>query len=408
MSTSYPLHKIRIALVEGVHPRAEELLSGAGYTLRTRADAPSVAELREIGADAHMIGIRSKTRLDRAFFESAANLWAVGCFCIGTNQVDLDAAADHGVAVFNAPFSNTRSVAEKTICEIIALHRRLFERSSELHAGRWNKSAAGAHEVRGRSLGIIGYGRIGSQVSVLAEALGMRVSYYDTAERLPLGNAEPVRDLRKLMAESDAVTIHVPETQATRGMIGAAELAWMKPSAVVINNARGSVVDLGALAAALRAGRLAGAAVDVFPEEPEAGNAAFSTPLQGIANVILTPHVGGSTLEAQRNIAEEVAVKMTRFMNNGSTTTAVNVPEVDLPRLHADHHRILHFHRNVPGVLSKIHRAIAEAGVNIAAEFLQSNPRHSYVILDIAASREDEIVRALRDIPETIRVRTLW
>ncbi|MCA9307309.1 MAG: phosphoglycerate dehydrogenase [Phycisphaerales bacterium] len=408
MNTSYPLHKIKVALFEGIHTRAQELLSAEGYTIQTHTGAATGTELADLAAGAHMVGIRSKTTLDRAFFENSAHLWAVGCFCIGTNQVDLRAAADHGIAVFNAPFSNTRSVAEKTICEIIALNRRLFQRSAELHAGKWNKSASGAHEVRGRALGIIGYGRIGSQVSVLAESLGMRVAYYDISERLPLGNAEQVRDLNKLLAESDVVTIHVPETGATRNLIANRELALMKPDAFIINNARGSVVDLDALADAIRAGRLAGAAVDVFPEEPASGNATFTTPLQGLPNVILTPHVGGSTLEAQRNIAEEVAVKLSRFMNNGSTTTAVNVPEVDLPRLHSDHRRILHFHRNVPGVLSKIHGLIAQTGVNIAAEFLQSNPQHSYVILDVSSSHEDEIVEGLRAIPETIRVRTLF
>jgi len=323
--------------------------------------------------------------------------------------VDLDAAAERGVAVFNAPFSNTRSVAELVIAESIALHRKLFARSAAMHAGKWAKSASGSHEVRGRTMGIVGYGRIGSQVSVLAESMGMRVVYHDITGTLPLGNAEPRDSLDEVLREADVVTLHVPATAATDGLIGAREIGLMKDGAFLINNARGSVVDLGALAAAVREGRLGGAAVDVFPEEPEAREAAFETPLAGLDNVILTPHVGGSTVEAQRNIAEEVGTKLVKLMNNGSTATSVNVPDVELPSLHADHHRVLHFHRNVPGVLGKLNAVLAETGANVAAQYLQSDMNHSYVIIDVkSTSKSDTVREKLLEIPETIRVRLLW
>lgn len=405
--TSFPLHKIKVVLLEGVHERAAALLESRGYAVELRADAPTEADLLEIAAEAHILGIRSRTRLDAGFFERATKLWAVGCFCIGTNQVDLSAAADRGVAVFNAPFSNTRSVAEVTIAEIIALHRRLLDRSMELHAGKWRKTAHGAHEIRGRTLGIVGYGRIGSQVSVLAESLGMRVIYYDTADVLPLGNAQSKPSLDLLLAESDVVTLHVPETDRTNRLIGEREFRLMRPGSFLINNARGVVVDLDALASALRDHRLAGAALDVFPEEPSGGDDVFRCSLCGLPNVILTPHIGGSTLEAQRSIAEEVSTKLARFMNNGSTITAVNVPEVDLPVLHPELDRILHFHRNVPGVLGKINSMIGDLGVNISAEYLQSNARHSYVIVDVDRGRDLEIRDRLKAMPETIRVRTI-
>lgn len=408
MSTSYPLSKIKVVLLEGVHPRAAELFEAQGYTVECHAKALSGVDLERAAADASLLGIRSKTRLPADFFEKAPRLWAVGCFCIGTNQVDLAAAAERGVAVFNAPFSNTRSVAEITIAEVIALQRGLFPRSMRMHRGEWIKSAAGFHEVRGRTLGLVGYGRIGSQVSVLAESLGLRVIYFDTADRLPLGNAIAVKRLDDLLAQADIVSLHVPSTPQTKGMIGAREFGLMREGACFINNARGEVVDVAALAAALKSGRLSGAAVDVFPEEPEHNEQRFESPLLGLENVILTPHIAGSTEEAQRNIGEETAAKLIRYMNNGSTSTAVNVPEVELPMLHTGNHRILHYHQNVPGVLSKLHRLMADLGVNITAEYLQSNPKHSYVIMDIEPVEGDAVKEGLRKIPETIRVRTLW
>ena len=409
MDTSVPLHRIRVVLLEGVHERAYELLSQAGYTVERVDGALEGDALLEAAGDAHMVGIRSKTRLGADFFERARRVWAVGCFCIGTNQVDLEAAAGRGVAVFNAPFSNTRSVAEKTVCEIIALSRRLFDRSMAMHAGSWEKSASGAHEVRGRTLGIVGYGRIGSQLSVLAESIGMRVLYHDVLDRLPLGNASAISSLGELLGASDVVSLHVPATAATAGLVGAPEIAAMKKGAILINNARGSVVDVAALAAALREGRLGGAAVDVFPEEPGASRATFESPLRGAPNVILTPHIGGSTVEAQRNIADEVGSKLVKLMNVGSTTTCVNLPEVDLPLLHERHHRILHIHHNVPGVLSRMHAIMAELGVNIAAEFLQSDPKRSYVIVDVDPARGEELKERIRaEVGETIRVRSIW
>lgn len=408
MSTSYPLHKIKVVLLENIHPVAVEILQRDGFTVESHARALSGEELLSVAADAHLIGIRSKTQLTPEFFAQAQRLWAVGCFCIGTNQVALGAAADRGIAVFNAPFSNTRSVAEVTIAEIIALNRGLFTRSAQMHRGEWIKSASGFHEVRGRTLGIIGYGRIGSQVSVLAEALGMRVLYFDTANCLPLGNAQCRGSLESLLEECDVVSVHVPSTAATRNLIGAPQFARMKKGALLINNARGDVVDVDALADALKRGHLGGAAVDVFPKEPESNQEAFESPLRGLENVILTPHIAGSTEEAQRNIGEEVATKLSRFMNNGSTSTAVNVPQVDLPMLHEGRHRILHFHHNVPGVLSKIHRIMADLNVNITAEYLQSNPKHSYVIIDVDPAHGETVKSKLAEIPETIRVRTLW
>jgi D-3-phosphoglycerate dehydrogenase len=409
MQTSYPLSKIKVVLFEGVHPRAVELLEGAGYTVEPVSGSATEDALIERAADAHMVGIRSKTQLTRRFFDATHRLWAVGCFCIGTNQVDLDAAADHGVAVFNAPFSNTRSVAEKTICEIIALHRRLFDRSRAMHEGRWMKKATGAHEVRGRTLGIVGYGRIGSQLSILAEALGMRVIYHDVARVLPLGNAREAASLDDLLREADVVSVHVPATASTAGLIGARELSLMGPDAFLINNARGSVLDVDALAAALREGRIAGAAVDVFPEEPRESDAPFDSPLRGLDNVVLTPHIGGSTLEAQRAIADEVGEKLVRLMNTGATSLAVNMPEVDLPDLHERRHRIVHVHHNVPGVLSKVHNVIADLGVNVDAQYLQSDPTRSYMILDVAPEHSDSLRDRLRaEVAETIRVRSIW
>ena len=406
--TSYPLHKIKVVLLENIHPDAVVAFEQAGFAVHSYKKALSGQELIEAAADAHILGIRSKTTLKPDYFEAARRLWAVGAFCIGTNQIDLDAAAARGVPVFNAPFSNTRSVAELVISEIVALHRQLGDRSAEMHAGRWTKSADGAHEVRGRTLGIVGYGRIGSQVSVLAEAMGMRVVFHDVVDVLPLGNASRFATLEGLLSVSDVVTLHVPETPETRNMIGAEQLAHMKPGAFLINNARGTVVDVNALSEALRSGHLAGAAVDVFPKEPSSNEEPFISPLRGLSNVILTPHIGGSTLEAQRDIARSVSTRLIRLMNNGNTDTAVNFPEVQLPMLHQNHHRIVHYHRNVPGVLGNLHTMIAKLGINIAAQYLQSNPRYAYAIMDIDPQHGDDLQEQLKQVPATIRTRTLW
>ncbi len=409
MPTSFPLKKIKVVLLENIHPCAKRLFEDAGFSVHQFDRSLHGDELLEVAGDAHLIGIRSKTKLDGEFLTKAKNLWGIGCFCIGTNQVDLEEAARCGIPVFNAPFQNTRSVAELVICEIIALHRQLFDRSAAMHRGEWRKSAKGAHEIRGRTLGIVGYGRIGSQVSVLAESMGLNVIFHDIVDVLPMGNAMPADGLVDLLERSDIVTLHVPATSETKNMIGAGELSKMQSGSFLLNNARGNVVDIEALRACLDSGHLGGAAIDVFPEEPSANHSKFMNTLQNAPNVILTPHIGGSTAEAQENIANSAASRLIKLMNNGTTATAVNVPQVQLPRLHSDHHRILHFHRNVPGVLSKLHTAIAELGINIAAEFLQSDPAHAYMILDISPSTEESALNErLLAFDETIRVRMLW
>jgi D-3-phosphoglycerate dehydrogenase len=394
-------------LLERIHPHADAGLAVTGMEV-VRVDSALTGEaLIDALQGVRFLGIRSKSRVPAEVIAAAPSLEAIGCFCIGTNQVDLDAAADRGIAVFNSPFSNTRSVAEITIAEVIALHRKLIDRSMELHGGRWRKSATGAHEVRGRTIGIVGYGHIGSQVSVLAEAFGMRVVYYDILPRMALGNARACPSLEALLEQSDVVTLHVPATPTTRHLIGPEQLNRMKQGASLINNARGSVVDIDALAQSIRNGHIGGAALDVFPEEPRSNDESFACPLSGIPNVILTPHVGGSTEEAQAQIAEDVSRKMQRFMETGTTTSAVNIPEVDLPGHHPDHCRILHFHQNVPGVLSGLHSIIAESGANIHAEYLQSHGDLSYVILDIDQIDRGSMAKQIAAMPETIRLRIL-
>jgi D-3-phosphoglycerate dehydrogenase len=419
MKTSFPKDKIKVVLVENIHPSGAAALRAEGFTVEAMSGAPDEAKLLKLVADAHVLGIRSKTDVTSKVLKAAPRLLAVGAFCIGTNQVDLQHARRAGVPVFNSPFSNTRSVAELTLAEVVALYRRLTEKTAQMHAGVWDKSATGAHEVRGRTLGIVGYGHIGSQVSVLAEAFGMRVVFYDIAPKMAIGNARAVKNLGDLLKESDVVTLHVPATQATRGMIAAAQLKKMKPGAFLINNSRGSVVDIPALADALKSNHIAGAALDVFPDEPSHKGEAFKSPVMGLPNVILTPHVGGSTEEAQATIADDVCTKLIKFINVGTTTGAVNVPEVELPEqgraAEADErptaprpHRILHFHRNVPGVLSKMHAAIAQIGANISAEYLRTHEDLGYVVLDVDPTDGEQVLERLRRIPETIRVRMLW
>ena len=394
-------------LLEGIHEEADTALQAAGLDVVHQSGAMSEEALDAALAGVTVLGVRSKSRITPELLDRHPQLLAVGCFCIGTDQLDLRDATRRGLAVFNAPFSNTRSVAELTIAEIVALHRRLGDRSRELHDGVWRKSAAGAHEVRGRTLGIVGYGHIGSQVSVLAEAFGMQVMFHDTQPRLALGNARPANSLDELLATSDVVSLHVPDEPSTRGLLGVTELAGMKPGAMLINNARGKVVDLDALGDAIRDGHLGGAAVDVYPSEPKRNDDPFSTPLAGLPNVILTPHIGGSTEEAQAAIARDAARKIARYVTEGSTRTSVSVPEVDLPSPKPDRHRILHFHRNVPGVLGRMHTLLAEIDANITAEYLQSDPEVSYVILDVESESVDDAAERMRSIPETIRMRTV-
>ena len=411
--TSYPKAKIRAVLLEGVHPAGAAMLREEGFQVETLAGAPDEAKLLALVEKAHLLGVRSRSQVTPRVLAAAKNLLAVGCFCIGTDQVDLGEAARRGVPVFNSPFSNTRSVAELTIAEVVALHRRLTEKSAQMHAGVWDKSAAGAHEVRGRTLGIVGYGHIGSQVSVLGEAMGMRVIYHDVQAKMPLGNARQVKSLNDLLRDADVVTLHVPSSPSTRGMIGASQIKRMKAGAYLINNARGGVVQIEALGEALREGRLGGAALDVFPEEPTGKGERFESAVRGLGNVILTPHVGGSTEEAQAAIAEDACTKLIRFVNVGTTTGSVNVPEVELPAQEREEGgprstRILHFHRNVPGVLSAMHGAIAGLGVNINAEFLRTREDVGYVVLDVDPGHGREVHERLRGVPETIRVRMLW
>jgi len=419
MQTSFPKDRIKVVLLESVHARADDVLCAEGFAIERVDGSLSEDELRDRVADAHLIGIRSKTRITEPVLEAAPRLLSVGCFCIGTNQVDLPAARARGVPVFNSPFSNTRSVAELTIAEIVCLFRRVFDRSVKAHAGAWAKSAKGSHEVRGRTLGIVGYGRIGSQLSVLAEAMGMRVIFHDVVPALPMGNARAAESLDELLADSDVVSLHVPADESTRHLISGPELSKMREGAMLINNARGSVVDIDALAGALREGRLAGAAIDVFPEEPGSLEEPFQSPLQNLDNVILTPHIGGSTIEAQESIATDVASKLVRFINVGSTTGAVNVPEVELPEQPGEPappgatakerpHRVLHFHRNVPGVMSKLHAIIAEIGANVSAEYLRTRDDIGYVVLDVDPINAEDLMRRVREIPETIRARLLW
>ena len=391
-------------LAENVHAAADPILRDAGFVIERHAGALEGEALRAAMARATVLGIRSKTSVRESAL-AAGRPAAIGCFCIGTDQVDLSPASRAGIPVFNSPFSNTRSVAEMTVAEAVCLARRLFEKSTLLHAGTWDKSAKDAHEVRGRTLGIVGYGHIGSQVSVLAESMGMRVVFHDIVRKLPLGNAQPRPSLDAVLAESDIVTLHVPSTPSTEHMIGAPQLARMKPGSALINNARGSVVDLDALAASLRSGHLSGAALDVFPQEPASKDEPFGCSLRGLGNVILTPHIGGSTEEAQESIAIEVAEKLVRHWTSGSTASAVNFPEVDLPTLRAGQVRIMHVHRNVPGVLSTMHGHFARESVNINAEYLQSDPHTSYVILDVDPFEGDGIVRSLAALPETVRMR---
>ena len=408
IKTSTDKKKIKFILLEGIHPSALDVLKAAGYTqIESLAGALADDDLKAKIADAHFVGIRSRTQLTAEVFAHASKLVAVGCFCIGTNQVDLQAASEHGVAVFNAPFSNTRSVAELVLAEAILLLRGVPEKSAMAHRGVWFKSADNAFEIRGKTLGIVGYGSIGTQLSVLAEALGMKVIFFDVVSKLSLGNARQVARLHDLLAESDVVSLHVPETQATQWMIGQAEIAAMKPGSVLINASRGTVVEIEPLAQALLQKKLLGAAIDVFPVEPHSNKDVFESPLRGLDNVILTPHVGGSTMEAQENIGIEVADKLVKYSDNGTSTSSVNFPEVALPT-HPGKHRLLHIHRNVPGVLSEINKIFSDNGINIASQYLQTHKDIGYVVIDIDAAYSAMALTKLAKVPGTIRSRVLF
>jgi D-3-phosphoglycerate dehydrogenase len=410
MQSSYPRQDIKVLLLEGISASGVEVFHRAGYShVELHTKSLPDAELKQRIADAHIVGIRSRTQLTDDVLAHAKRLIAVGCFCIGTNQVDLDAARKIGVPVFNAPYSNTRSVAELVIAEAIMLLRGIPQKNALCHRGGWTKSAAGSFETRDKVLGIVGYGHIGTQIGVLAESLGMRVIFYDIEAKLSLGNARAVHSLDELLERADVVTLHVPETAATQMMIGPEQLAKMHAGAMLINASRGTVVDIDALADALRTGHLAGAAVDVFPLEPKGNDDAFVSPLVGMDNVILTPHIGGSTLEAQDNIGIEVASKLIRYSDNGSTLSAVNFPEVTLPE-HPNSYRLLHIHRNIPGMLSRINELFSAGNMNIDAQFLQTDSEVGYVVIDVTANEAQatELKSQLAAIPGTLRSRVLY
>ncbi|WP_434983644.1 phosphoglycerate dehydrogenase [Vreelandella zhaodongensis] len=406
--TSLDKSKIKILLLEGVHQSAVDNFHNAGYEniehLPTSLDEASLIEKIR---DVHFIGIRSRTQLTERVFEAAEKLVGVGCFCIGTNQVDLTAALKRGIAVFNAPYSNTRSVAELVLAEAIMLLRGIPEKNARAHQGGWLKSAKNSHEARGKTLGIVGYGSIGAQLSVLAESLGFNVIYYDVITKLGMGNANQVASLEQLLQRSDVVSLHVPDLPSTRWMIGEKEIAAMKKGAILINAARGSVVEIEPLAAAIKAGQLNGAAIDVFPVEPKGNDEEFQSPLRGLENVILTPHIGGSTLEAQENIGIEVAEKLITYSDNGTTITSVNFPEVALPA-HPDKHRLLHIHDNVPGVLSEINRVLSENGINISGQYLQTNDKVGYVVIDVDKAYGPQALEALKKVEHTLKIRVLY
>jgi D-3-phosphoglycerate dehydrogenase len=404
---SFPREKMKILLLEGVHQACTDRFSQSGYQPELLKSALTEEDLLKVIPGVHVLGIRSKTQVTKRVLDAAESLLAIGCFCIGTDQVDLSAAAARGVPVYNAPFSNTRSVAELAMAEMVMLARRAAHKSQLLHRGVWEKSAEGCVEVRNKTVGLIGYGHIGPQVGLLAESFGMKVYYYDIVGKLPFGNATPVASLDELLKVSDFVSLHVPETADTRNLIGARELGVMKKGAFLLNLSRGKVVDLEAVRAALQKGILGGAAIDVFPEEPASNDDPFSTPLMGLDNVILTPHIGGSTIEAQRNIGLEVANTLLKFIEVGSTTGSVNFPQVELPVVR-DSHRILNIHRNVPGVLSSINTIIAQMGGNIQAQYLNTLGEVGYLIIDVDHQISHAVKSKIDELPISIKTRLLF
>jgi len=406
MTLSYPKNRIKVLLLENPDPRAAELFRQEGYQVDTVPGGLDEDELAARIEGVSILGIRSKTQVTAKVLEAANRLMAVGAFCIGTNQIDLVGCMKKGVPVFNAPFSNTRSVVELALGEIIMLARRIPEKNPKMHRGEWDKSAGGSFEVRGKKLGIVGYGNIGSQLSVVAEAIGLQVLYYDVAEKLQLGNAVKCRTLDELLQQADIVTLHVDGRQENTNLIGTRELALMKPGALLLNNARGHVVDVPALAAVLRSGHLGGAAVDVFPHEPKTNQESFESELRGLPNVLLTPHIGGSTAEAQRNIAEFVPERIMQYVNTGNTQQSVNFPNIQLPEQQA--HRLIHIHHNVPGVLARINNVLAQHHVNILGQYLKTNEHIGYVITDIDKQYAPEVIQALRDVEHTIKFRVLY
>jgi D-3-phosphoglycerate dehydrogenase len=406
--TSYPKEKIKILLLENISERAVKQFINNGYTNVERlAKAIPEQELIKKMKDVHLVGIRSKTQVTSAVLNAAEKLQAIGCFCIGTNQVNLNAATEKGVAVFNAPYSNTRSVAELVIAASILLIRKILDKTVAAHKGEWLKDSKGSHELRGKTLGIIGYGNIGAQVSVLAEALGMKVIFYDVETKLPMGNARDTKSLKELMSEADVITLHVPETPQTKNLINKNNLKYCKQGAIIINYARGEVMDLDALRKAIEAGQIGGAAVDVFPQEPEKIGDIFKSPLQGLPNVLLTPHIGGSTEEAQQNIGEDVSTKLLNYLEKGMSWGSHTVPVLSLPPQEGSH-RILHIHKNVPGVLSQINGQLSKNNINVVGQYLKTNDAIGYVVVDVDKQLSKQAAQLLKDVPNTIKVRVLY
>jgi D-3-phosphoglycerate dehydrogenase len=407
-STSYPKEKINILFLENISITAAKKFYDAGYSsVKQISGALSKDELIKEIKNVHLLGIRSKSKITEEVLAHAEKLQAIGCFCIGTNQVDISAATKKGVTVFNAPYSNTRSVAELVIASSIMLIRKIPDKNRAAHDGKWLKESKGSHELRGKTLGIIGYGNIGSQVSVLAESLGMKVIFYDTETKMPLGNAEDKSSMRELLKAADVITLHVPDLPTTRNIINKATLKFCKPTAVLINYARGKVVDIPALRNALVNNELGGAAIDVYPEEPEKNGDPFVTPLQGLSNVILTPHIGGSTEEAQQNIGEDVSSKLFNFLEKGITTGSHTVPALSLPPQEGTH-RILHIHKNMPGVLSEINTKLSEHKINILGQYLKTNEEIGYVVLDVSKNISGSALELLKKVKGTIKVRLLY
>jgi D-3-phosphoglycerate dehydrogenase / 2-oxoglutarate reductase len=405
--TSFPKSAIKILLLENIHAAAADEFAAEGFQVETIKGALPEAELAAKIRDVHVLGIRSKTQVTARVLDEARRLLAVGAFCIGTNQIDLRHANRRGAPVFNAPFANTRSVAEMIIAEVVMLSRHLGDRVREVHAGTWRKVAIGSHEVRGHTLGIVGYGHIGSQVGVLAEAFGMRVVFYDVLSKLPMGNNRALPRLDDVLEQADFVTLHVPETPQTKNMIGTEQLARMKKGSCLLNASRGTVVDLDALAAALRSGHLAGAAIDVYPAEPETNSDGFASPLCGLTNVLLTPHIGGSTEEAQQAIGKEVSAALIKFINQGATTGAVNFPQVELP-ITRDAHRILNVHKNVPGVLRDINKIVSDLDANIRAQMLATDPDIGYLVMDLDQDVSQAVKNAVAALETSIKTRILF
>ncbi len=406
--TSYPKDKIKVLFLENISDKAVQYFKQQGYTdVKKIAGALSEEELIKVIKDVHILGIRSKTFISKKVLDSAKKLQAIGCFCIGVNQVDLKACKQKGIAVFNAPYSNTRSVAELVIGASILLIRRILDKNNAAHQGIWNKDAKGSFELRGKTMGIIGYGNIGTQLSVMAEAMGMRVQFFDVETKLPLGNAQAKKSIKEIVSSSDIISLHVPETSQTKNLINKTVIKQFKAGSILVNYARGEVVDLDALAQAIQDKHISGAAIDVFPIEPEKNGDAFSTPLQGLSNVLLTPHIGGSTEEAQENIGEDVSIKLYQYLERGVSNGSHTIPSLSLPPVDGAH-RILHMHKNVPGVLGAINTLLSKNKINIVGQYLKTNDEIGYVVLDVDSKLSKQAMTLLKEVKETIRVRMLY